>query len=160
MKKWIAMILAVLTVGVIILLYLFIPVKEQIRTELSAVMLNKKTGKVETTTIEIYGEWSKSRLNGQSPGFQGRFKVDALQYTWNDDWEQSGEFAAVEGRQYMQGFLQYKSAEGALEASVLYVNEDRTVYVYYDEDCIVFAPAENEDDAYLICRDLGLDYPG
>ena len=160
MKKWMLAVVSMSVIVAAVLLYLFIPLTEKTSKAYSAVMLNKETGQIETTTVTIDGQWSISRIFDQKLGFSGQFRVDALQYTLNDSWELDTEFEAIEGAPYFQGFLPYKSTQGSLESAVLYVNADHAAFVYYDAEYIVFAPAKNEDDAFLLCKAFGLNYPG
>lgn len=160
MKKVILGVFSVLLICGAIALYLFLPVKEQVDQVHPAILISKETGEVMDTTVTIKGEWSSHRVGKVKHRFHGHFAVSDLGYTMNDRWETKTDLIRMAGSEYLMGFLSYKSDDGTLEASVLYSNEDRTAFIYVDEDVTVILPSNNEDDGKKIADEIGIAYPG
>lgn len=159
MKKIVIVGAFILIVCVFTMVFLCIPSVEQVNEELPAIILSKETWEIDQASVEIRGQWSKGKITKDVLTFSGQFSVDDLQSTMNNNWEIDVKLSAVEGTRYLRGFLPYKSEKGNLESAVLYVDADHHVYVYYDADYIVFSPANNEDEARMICKKLGLAFP-
>lgn len=156
---------AAIVVGV--LLYLFISVKSQEQTTVSAVMFQKGTDNIEYTTFSINGEWSKKRVASYSESFKGEIQVDALEYTKADDrWDIGIDFVTDKEWSFiLGGYITYFDSKDKEESGVLYTNEEHNVFILdtglidSDEEYVVIAPAETVEEAYAICDQLGLAYP-
>lgn len=135
------------------------PSKEKIDIKTPAIIVSKETGAIEKTAVQINGIWSYNKLDKNVLFFSGQFRVDALGYTNDARWELEADLVAASGAQYMRGFLPYKTSVGDLESSVIYTDKSHTLFVFYDEDYIVFSPAENKADAHKICQAMGIEFP-
>lgn len=143
-------------------LCLFVPIRTKERVTLPAVVIHD--GNSEHTTLTIDGTWTHTLAAPSRQSFAGKLQVDLLAYTHRaDTWDLDFKVMDDASGDHLSGGLFYNSGSGLGGDGWLYTSKEHDGYVLVtsrfdeqDDDYIVIAPAETEEEARHICDALGL----
>lgn len=147
---------------------LFVPVKTSANVTVPAMIL--RDGQLESTGLSIDGTWKHPLANASEQTFSGAIVVDSLEYThkentWELDFQLTNDMYDDFYGDYLTGGFFYNETGRFTGYGWLYTDEDHDVYVLVtnrndsqNEDYIVIAPAESEEEARKICDKIGLNY--
>lgn len=145
-------------------LCLFVPIRTKERVTLPAVVIRSGDSQAEHTTLTIDGTWTHTLAAPSRQSFAGKLQVDLLAYTHRaDTWDLDFKVMDDASGDHLSGGLFYNSGSGLGGDGWLYTSKEHDGYVLVtsrfdeqDDDYIVIAPAETEEEARHICDALGL----
>lgn len=166
----------VLVCAVGILLWLLLPVRENVKRELPAIVFTLGENNTpllepaEKTTFTFDGEWSYRRVSPEEPRFEGAIRTGSVGGISNEDSDLYS-FLIVKDV-VVQGFGTYFDAEGAVWNYNVFTDEaleqfDVRLYLWRTPDNVynpgveyrVIAPAETVEEAMAIAADLNIYFP-
>lgn len=145
---------------------LFVPIKTSNRITVPAMILCD--GKLENTNLSIVGTWTHSIAISSRQSFSGTIQVDCLDYTHQENgWKLDFQMINDSSDNYLTGGFFYNSNSDFHFTGYgwLYTDKNHDYHVLVtnqfdrqNEDYVVVAPAETEEEARAICDIMGLSY--
>ena len=147
-------------------IFLFVPIKREEKVTMPAMIFSDTKSEIEQTNLTVEGTWIRSIATPSRQSFEGKIQVDSLDYTHKENgWDLNFQVTNDASEDYLSGGLFYNSDSDFTGYGWLYTNNNHTYYVLVtnlfneqNDDYIVIAPAETEEEAKNICNVMGLKF--